>query len=159
MADKHDDHGHDHEHGSHGHSHATTLNPKLRLTKGCKKVLEYLERSHDLTSAQDIHALMRTEDNSAPGLTTVYRSLESLVGMGLVQSVALGDGERRFELVPPGEHHHHLVCEICRKSVHLDECLIEQFEDIIKKSHGFQIRSHVLEIFGFCKDCAARAKK
>jgi len=157
MADKHDEQGH--EHGSHGHSHSTTLNPKLRLTKGCKKVLEYLERSHDLTSAQDIHALMRTEDTSAPGLTTVYRSLESLVGMGLVQSVALGDGERRFELVPPGEHHHHLVCEICRKSVHLDECLIEQFEDSIKKSHGFQIRSHVLEIFGFCKDCAARAKK
>jgi Fur family ferric uptake transcriptional regulator len=139
------------------HNHGLTIDPNLRLTKGCKKVLEYLERSHDLTSAQDIHGLMRTEDNGAPGLTTVYRSLESLVGMGLVQAVDLGDGERRYELIHPGEHHHHLVCEICRKSVHLDECLVEQFEDSIRNSHGFQIRSHVLEIFGVCKDCSARA--
>jgi Fur family ferric uptake transcriptional regulator len=151
-----DSHSHSHSHEHHGHGQSTTLSPNLRLTKGCKKVLEYLERSHDLTSAQDIHGLMRTEDDSAPGLTTVYRSLESLVGLGLVQAVDLGDGERRYELVPPGEHHHHLVCENCRKSVHLDECLIEQFEDSIRNNYGFQIRSHVLEIFGICKDCSSR---
>jgi Fur family ferric uptake transcriptional regulator len=148
-----DNHGHNY---SHGHAKAVGLAtmPNVRMTKGCKKVLQYLERTQDLTSAQDIHGLMRGEDNSAPGLTTVYRSLESLVGMGLVQAVDLGDGERRYELVPPGEHHHHLVCQQCQKSVHLDECLIEQFEDSIRASHGFQIRSHVLEIFGICRDCS-----
>lgn len=70
---------------------------------------------------------MRADDTKCPGLTTVYRSLESLVSQGLlVQEVVLGDGERRYEMVHPGEHHHHLVCEKCRKSVHLDECLVEQ---------------------------------
>lgn len=124
-----------------------------KLTKGCKKVLEYLERFEELSSAQDIYGLMRTEDEKAPGLTTVYRSLEALVAQGLVQEVVLGDGERRYELVHPGEHHHHLVCEGCRKSVHLDECLVEQFEDTIKKNYGFQIKSHLLELFGLCSDC------
>ena len=125
----------------------------MRLTKGCKKVLEVLEHSSDLSSAQDIHGRMRTEDAKAPGLTTVYRSLESLVTLGLVQAVDLGDGERRYELVKPGEHHHHLVCEACRSSVHLDQCLIEEFEEGIRTKYGFQIKGHVLEIFGVCRNC------
>ena len=125
----------------------------MRLTKGCKKVLEVLESAADLTSAQDIYGLMRTEDTKAPGLTTVYRSLESLVSLGLVQAVDLGDGERRYEMVKPGEHHHHLVCEACRSSVHLDQCLIEEFEEGIRTKYGFQIKVHVLEIFGICRKC------
>lgn len=128
--------------------------PPARLTKGAKKVLEVLERSRELTSAQDIHGQLRTEESDeAPGLTTVYRSLESLVGMGLVQSVDLGDGERLYELVKPGEHHHHLVCEHCRSSVHLDSCLVEELETAIQQKYGFQVRGHVLEIFGVCSGC------
>jgi Fur family transcriptional regulator, ferric uptake regulator len=142
------------------HSHGTVAqkSQNVKLTKGSKKVLEYLERIDELTSAQDIYGLMRTEDENAPGLTTVYRSLESLVQQGLVQAVDLGDGERRYELVHPGEHHHHLICEGCRKSVHLDECLLEQFEENIKANYGFVIKSHVLELFGTCKDCNQSSK-
>jgi Fur family ferric uptake transcriptional regulator len=128
--------------------------PVPRLTKGAKKVLEVLERTTDLTTAQDIHLAMRAEDlEEAPGLTTVYRSLESLVGLGLVQAVDLGDGERRFELVKPGEHHHHLVCQHCRGSVHMDQCLVEELETAIKHTYGFEVRSHVLEMFGVCAAC------
>ena len=125
----------------------------MRLTKGCKKVLEVLEKVDDLSSAQDIHSQMRTEDSKPPGLTTVYRSLESLVNMGLVQAVDLGDGERRYEMIKPGEHHHHLVCDKCKNSVHLDQCLIEELEGSIKSRYGFQPKGHILEIFGLCKDC------
>lgn len=128
----------------------------MRLTKGCKKVLQVLESVHELSSAQDIHGLMRNEDDKAPGLTTVYRSLESLVSAGLVQAVDLGDGERRYELVKPGEHHHHLVCDSCRASVHLDQCLIEELEDGIRNKYGFQVKGHILEIFGVCKGCLAK---
>jgi len=127
-----------------------------RLTKGCKKVLEVLEKTDELTTAQDIHGQLRTGDEDAPGLTTVYRSLESLVGLGLVQAVDLGDGERRYELVKPGEHHHHLVCEDCRGSIHLDECLVQELEEAIKTKYGFEIRAHVLEIFGLCGECQKR---
>lgn len=129
-----------------------------RLTKGCKKVLEVLEKASTLSSAQDIHGMLRTEDMEAPGLTTVYRSLESLVGLGLVQAVDLGDGERRYELVEPGEHHHHLVCEHCKSSVHLDQCLVEELESAIKTKYKFEVRGHVLEIFGLCADCQTKGR-
>lgn len=124
-----------------------------RLTKGSQKVLQILEKTTALATAQDIHLQLRSEDEKAPGLTTVYRALESLVALGLVQSVDLGDGEKRFELVTPGEHHHHLVCERCRESVHLDQCLVEELESAIKTKYGFEVTGHILELFGVCKRC------
>jgi Fur family ferric uptake transcriptional regulator len=125
----------------------------VKLTKGCRKVLEILEQSEDLASAQDIYGRMRLDLDDAPGLTTVYRSLDSLVELGLVQQVDLGDGEKRYELVKPGEHHHHLVCDRCKSSVHLDQCLVEDFDEAVTKKYGFEIRAHVLEIFGLCRNC------
>lgn len=140
------------------HKHTMSLSPAVRLTKGCKKVLEVLQDSQSLSSAQDIHGQMRAENDKAPGLTTVYRSLELLVSQGLVQAVDLGDGERRYELVKPGEHHHHLICENCRTSVHLDQCVVEELEASIKTKYGFQVRGHVLEIFGVCSQCHTRSR-
>ena len=75
-----------------------------RLTKGCRRVLAALEQMDNLTSAQDIHGMLRQSAPEAPGLTTVYRSLDSLVALGLVQSVDIGDGEKRYELVVPGDN-------------------------------------------------------
>lgn len=128
-----------------------------KLTKGCQKVLEVLKEQHQLASAQDIFGLMRTDDAAAPGLTTVYRSLESLVSLGLVQGVDLGDGEKRYEMVKPGEHHHHLVCDSCKESVHLDNCLVDELEDGIRSKYGFQVKGHILEIFGMCRTCQQKA--
>jgi Fur family ferric uptake transcriptional regulator len=128
------------------------------LTKGAQRVLELLEQSHELSSAQDIYGKLRTEEPKAPGLTTVYRSLESLVQMGLVQAVDLGDGERRYEVVAPGEHHHHLVCRQCGDSTHLDSCLVEDIEKAIETKYKFRIDSHIFEVFGLCEKCAKRAK-
>lgn len=129
-----------------------------RLTKGSQRVLQILERTTSLATAQDIHVQLRQEeDEKPPGLTTVYRALESLVALGLVQSVDLGDGEKRFELVAPGEHHHHLVCERCRESIHLDQCLVASLESAIKSKYGFHVTGHILEMFGVCKQCKTRS--
>jgi Fur family ferric uptake transcriptional regulator len=124
-----------------------------RLTKGSQKVLQALAKVKNLATAQDIHAQLRQHGEDAPGLTTVYRSLESLVTIGMVQAVELGDGEKRFELVEPGEHHHHLVCERCKESVHLDQCIVEDIETAVRTKYGFEITTHILELFGVCKKC------
>ncbi len=139
---------------------AVQKNPKVRsnLTKGCRIVLDALEQSHELSSAQDIYGRLRFIDESSPGLTTIYRSLEMLVSLGLVQAVDLGDGEKRYEVVTPGEHHHHLVCGNCKKSTHLDQCLVEDIESAIHKKYGFVIQSHVLELFGICAECKTQDK-
>jgi Fur family ferric uptake transcriptional regulator len=132
---------------------------EFKLTKGCRSVLEALEQAGDLTTAQDIHSMLRQTATESPGLTTVYRSLDSLVEIGLVQAVDLGDGEKRYEVVAPGEHHHHLICQTCNQSIHLDQCLVEDLEKTIKGKYGFVISSHVLEIFGYCRKCSPDGSK
>lgn len=122
------------------------------LTKSCKRILEVL-RVNELSTAQEIHAQMRTLDSRAPGLSTVYRSLELMLRDGFLQAIDVGDGERRYEVIKPGEHHHHLICESCRTFVHLDECILADFYDNIRERYGFQIKEHVLEIFGRCGEC------
>jgi Fur family transcriptional regulator, ferric uptake regulator len=134
-------------------SSKTSTLSSSKLTKGCKQVLQLLEDSDLLSSAQDIHGRLRRIDPKAPGLTTVYRSLESLVQVGLVQAVDFGDKERRYEVVKPGEHHHHLLCDQCGTSVHLDQCLIEDFEATIRNKYDFDVHGHVLELFGTCPKC------
>ena len=139
--------------GSHGHSH-TKGQQSLRLTKGAKKVLEVLERTDELSSAQDIHGALRSEEESPPGLTTVYRSLESLVQLGLVQAVDFGDGERRYEMVKPGEHHHHLVCRSCGSTVEVSGFEVEAWAAEVAAAHGFSDVHHTIELFGTCADCS-----
>ena len=142
---------------SHDHKHDHERNKSLKrsgLTKGAKVVLDVLEETQELASAQDIYGQLRAGGgDKAPGLTTVYRALDSLVEKGYVQAVDLGDGEKRYEVVAPGEHHHHLVCETCGQSNHLDQCVVEEIEDTIRAKYGFKIKSHVLEIFGVCSNC------
>lgn len=135
------------------HEHSKKALKRSGLTKGAKAVLDALEKSQELASAQDIYGNLRMEGDKAPGLTTVYRALDSLVEKGYVQAVDLGDGEKRYEVVTPGEHHHHLVCESCGQSNHLDQCVVEEIEDTIRSKYGFTIKSHVLEIFGVCSKC------
>lgn len=139
--------------------HKEVISTTERLTKGSRKVLEILAHMTELSSAQDIHGQLRAEDANGPGLTTVYRALEALVSSGLVQAVDLGDGERRYELIKPGEHHHHLICERCRKSIHLDQCLVEELDEAIEQKYGFEIRTHVLEIFGRCSECGKKSAR
>ena len=134
-------------------NHAPEADRLSGLTKGARVVVDALEEYGDLASAQEIYGRLRAKTDKAPGLTTVYRALDILVAKGYVQSVDLGDGEKRYEVVTPGEHHHHLVCETCGQSNHLDQCVVEEIEDTIRAKYGFLIKSHVLEIFGVCKIC------
>jgi len=125
-----------------------------RLSRGCAMVLWYLKNSKGLHSAREIHDVLRQDfDHDAPGLTTVYRSLETLLKLELVQAIALGQGEKSYEFIEPGEHHHHLICTSCSESIHLDQCFVDDMSSRIEGHHGFKVRTHVLELFGLCPAC------
>ena len=98
------------------------------------------------------------------GLTTVYRTLELLVGMGLVFKFDFGDGRARYELCrgdDSSSHHHHLVCTNCGRIIDYAEFIEEELELInktkqeLEKKYGFEIRNHTLQFYGLCKRCKA----
>src|SRR3954452_13816021 len=73
-------------------------------------VVGLLARQTCCISAQEISDRLR-DSGTDIGLASVYRALDLLHELRLVQRVAFGDGSYRFEPVAPGgEHHHHAVC-------------------------------------------------
>jgi len=86
---------------------------------------------------------------------TIYREIDFLVQQHVLQSVALGDRKKRFELAGR-PHHHHAVCVKCNRieDVMLDGHLQKEIR-IIEKNKKFVITSHSLEFFGLCNNCLA----
>lgn len=108
-------------------------------------------------SAQEIADGLR-EEGTKVGLASVYRALDLLHEMGLVQRVDLGDGGARFEpILPGGEHHHHAVCDRCGRVTAFED---ERLENDLARLAGrlrHSIKAHEVVIHGDCDRCA-RAK-
>ena len=133
----------------------------FRLTLGRDAVLDVLSRTEDHLSAEDIYIRVH-ETYPAIGLTSVYRTLDMLVNIGLVYKFDFGDGRARFELAegPKGkDHHHHLVCTGCGRIVNyrdfIDEevALLKKAEEGLSEKHNFAITNHLIQFYGLCEDC------
>jgi Fur family ferric uptake transcriptional regulator len=86
------------------------------------------------------------------GLSTVYRTLRLFVSLGLLRPVYLGEAGQRFARVDDG-HHDHLVCDVCGETVELAECPIAPAVAGLAAQLDFQIRGHLVELYGTCPDC------
>jgi Fur family ferric uptake transcriptional regulator len=132
-----------------------------RMTAPREAILNVLSRTSKHLSADDVYiAVHRTYPTV--GLTTVYRTLELLVQMGLVFKFDFGDGRARYELTegPKGErHHHHLVCTSCGRVVDYTDFIDEEIELLnqtekgLSKKYGFDITNHLIQFYGLCGDC------
>ncbi len=98
--------------------------------------------------------------NKKLDLVTVYRNIESLESVDVVKKIYTG-WNYRVELSEKfREHHHHLTCTRCSKTVRIN--LGQAIEDELKsigKSHNFTITNHEVELYGFCKKCQTKQEK
>lgn len=124
-----------------------------RNTRQRAAVLDMLDSLNQFTSAQDIHARLR-DNGSTVGLTTVYRTLQSLAEASQVDVIRTDDGEAMYRRCT-AEHHHHLVCRRCGRTIEVDSPTVESWAEEIAKRHGFVDILHTLEIYGVCPDCAS----
>lgn len=126
-----------------------------RQTRQRTAVKAALDSRDDFMSAQQLHDLLRHQGESV-GLTTVYRSLQGLAEAGEVDLLVTDDGETVYRRCSP-EHHHHLVCRSCGRTVEITGPAVETWADAVAREHGFTDISHTLEVFGLCGDCGDRA--
>lgn len=123
----------------------------LRSTRQRTAVAAALDEADGFRSAQDIHALLR-EQGDPVGLTTVYRTLQALAEAGQVDVLRTDDGEAVYRRCGT-DHHHHLVCRECGRTVEVEGAVVEHWADQVARSHGFTEVSHTVEVFGRCADC------
>ena len=128
---------------------------RTRATRQRAAVSSILDEIDDFRSAQDIHAILRSRGDSV-GLTTVYRTLQSLADAGKVDVLRTGDGESVYRRCSTS-HHHHLVCRNCGRTVEVEGPAVERWAEKVGAEHGFVRVTHNVEVFGTCPDCAALA--
>ena len=115
-------------------------------------VFDTLEGFH---SAQEVHALLRSTGDPV-GLSTVYRTVQSLADDGELDSIRTDSGEALYRRCSTS-HHHHLVCRACGRTVEVAGPTVERWADRVADEHGFADVSHTLEIFGTCAECRTGA--
>lgn len=92
------------------------------------------------------------------GRASVYRTLEQLEKLRLIQRVQIGGDSTGFERIDPDLHHHHLVCERCGLlSPFASEALEEAIEAVSRQS-DFSVDAHDVVLRGRCSRCQDRKR-
>ncbi|RPF28768.1 Fur family transcriptional regulator [Georgenia muralis] len=128
----------------------------LRMTRQRAAVSGMLARTQDFRSAQQLHEMLR-EAGESIGLATVYRTLQSLADAGEVDVLRIADGETRYRRCGQSEHHHHLVCRGCGRTVEVEGAPVERWAAEVAQDNGFVEVDHTAELFGTCARCAESA--
>ncbi|PXW91696.1 transcriptional regulator [Streptohalobacillus salinus] len=131
------------------HAQSYKLTPQREAT-----VRVLLEREEDHLSAEDVYLLVK-EKAPEIGLATVYRTLELLSELKIVDKINFGDGVSRYDLRKEGaaHFHHHLVCMECGTVEEIVEDLLEDVEKIVERDWQFKVKDHRLTFHGICRKC------
>ena len=87
------------------------------------------------------------------GIATVYRTLQLLEKLNIINKLNFDDGYNRYELNKNSDNHHHLICLKCGKVMEVKLDLLEKLENEIEEENGFRIVDHNVKFFGYCADC------
>lgn len=113
-----------------------------------------LENEEDHLSAEDVFMLVK-EKTPEIGLATVYRTLELLSELHIVEKMNFGDGVARYDLRGDTNkhHHHHLICVNCGAMQEIQEDWLGSLEERLEKEFYFMVIDHRLDFQGVCKRC------
>ena len=118
-----------------------------------------IENEKDHLSAEDVY--LKVKDKAPEiGLATVYRTLELLAELKVVDKINFGDGVARFDLRKEGakHFHHHLVCMECGRVDEIHEDLLPKVEERVESEYQFKILDHLLTFHCICSECQAKGK-
>jgi Fur family ferric uptake transcriptional regulator len=127
--------------------------PQERSTRQKRALAAVLDASENFRSAQELFTDLRARGENV-GLTTVYNQLRALADNGEVDVLRSDDGESLYRRCGSGDHHHHLVCRDCGRTVEVEGPEVEVWANRVAVAHAFVDVSHTLEIFGTCAVCA-----
>ena len=104
-------------------------------------------------TAREIADLLR-ERGSGIGLASIYRTLDLLDRLRLVQRFEVGEGVARYEPAHPGgDHHHHIVCDTCGKVEAFEDEGLEQAIHALTDRLSFGVAAHDVTLHGECARC------
>jgi Fur family ferric uptake transcriptional regulator len=123
-----------------------------RVTTARRAIVTELLGSRSHVSAEDLAGAVH-EAHPDVHLSTVYRTLDALEALGVVDHVHLGHGRAVYHLAD--ERHQHLVCESCGAVIEVPDATFDDLGHRLRADHGFTMRPHHFAVLGRCRGCAA----
>ena len=124
----------------------------LRWTPQRKMILEIFLSFDTHVDIESLHQKIQEQDPSL-GIATLYRTLKILVDCELVEAHSFHDGKKSYERKFRVQHHDHLICTQCEKTIEFEHALIEKYQIEICEEYGFTLKSHKMELMGVCENC------
>lgn len=122
-----------------------------RLTEARRAVVEIIQKSKRALTPVEVFDMARKKYR-ALGLVSVYRTLEKLEELHLVQRVHQPQGCQAFIAESSG-HEHLLLCQNCGRVTFFEGDDLDTLIKMISKKTGYLIHEHWLQLFGLCQAC------
>lgn len=135
----------------------------LKVTRQRLLVLDVMD-SHpgEHLTAEEIYDFAK-ERWPEIGLATIYRTVQVLCELEMIDKVTFDDGFTRYELCgeecPSGHRHHHAICTRCGKVYSLEADLLDSLEEQVLNTLGFQVTDHEVKLYGICGECRKKERK
>lgn len=129
--------------------------PGLRITNQRALILEVIRQGEGHLDADEVYRRARQKQPRL-SLSTVYRTLQTLKKLGLVDEVHFDEDHHHYEVKPATEHHH-LVCLGCGRVVEFQYPLARLVRKNVPEARDFEIAGSEVRITGYCPAC--RQKK
>ncbi|MBN7572473.1 transcriptional repressor [Clostridium sp. 2-1] len=123
---------------------------KLKLTPQRLAVYNYLINTTSHPSADVIYSDIHIQYPTM-SLATVYKALKTLVDVGLIQEINVGEGNFRYDgnLLP----HPHLQCLSCGRVDDFKDLSLDNLNALAKEHTDYQIVSNKVYFYGYCSNC------
>lgn len=122
-----------------------------RLTVPRMAVVRVIASSNRIMNPMEVYLEARKFCGGL-GLVTVYRTIEKLEDLGLIQRVHLPDGCHSFIASADG-HQHLIICSRCNTARYFSGDDLSPVIGDLQKKHGFIIQDHWLQLSGLCEEC------
>jgi Fur family ferric uptake transcriptional regulator len=132
------------------------LEKRTRMTKQRRVILEEVRRINDHPAADEIYDRVRKRLPRV-SLGTVYRNLDVLCEMGLIQRLELSGTTKRFDGIP--QKHYHIRCVCCGRVDDAPIAPMNELEDDLYGTTVFEIIGHNLEFTGLCPQCSKQRQQ
>jgi len=122
----------------------------LPITVQRRIILEAVLELDNHPTADQVHAAVA---NRISGIsrTTVYRTLETLVRLGLITKACHPAGVTRYDRQT--KIHHHLICLHCDEVVDINDERLDALPIPDTSAYGFEVTDHRVQLRGICKQC------
>lgn len=135
----------------------------LKVTNQRLLVLEIMAgHPGEHLTVEEIYELVKKQYPDI-GLATIYRTVQVLIDLHVIDKISFDDGFARYELedneLDSHHHHHHAICQGCGRVLPFEDDLLDNLEQALYDALGFVVTDHEVKLYGYCRTCAKAQKQ